>query len=35
VLFAHQPGETVPVTIRRGSQEMQVQVTLARRAPLR
>lgn len=35
VLFAHQPGETVPVTIVRGSREMQVQMTLARRAPLR
>lgn len=34
-LFAHQPGETVTVTFIRGSREMQVQMTLSRRAPLR
>jgi 2-alkenal reductase len=32
-LFAHRPGETVDVTIRRGNAEAQVEVTLGERPP--
>jgi 2-alkenal reductase len=32
VLFAHEPGETVEVTVRRGDQELRVELTLRERA---
>nr|MBA3644000.1 hypothetical protein [Chloroflexia bacterium] len=34
VLFSHRPGETVDVTVQRGDEEIQTQVTLGQREQL-
>ena len=34
VLYAHEPGETVPVTVQRGDEQLEIRLTLGERPPL-